>query len=523
MSNKQDGNGDSRKLASRPCLSTKENDNGELHRLHDIAPCPELICWVEVLCRRPDTPNDSSRRQLKKLTNNSPHMRWVHVDASRELVDQPQTVEEWLYAERDNEVSSKRATKKMPIAYALAAEHLANSGLLRVRLTDVTPRYASSWVDTLKVRGILRGKRSKVKESERVDNWWASTLDSVNHGGFHARKEKSNHLKGKNCVDAIVVDSSSGDEDKKPPAKIDPIQDTLDHHEKEELLASAKNVPLPTSKTAFKTHPIYVIPSILNANEVLVPDAKSRVCGLFKGELVYRRADVETALPAKKWPYKGRKVKDSELRKPIKRAKARKKPTSKSFRALKSYGVGDVNDGSEAARKRQVEMASQPLDDDMEDLYASWQTDAWSPPLIGPDDPIPMNEHKNVELELLNPGLVHVDEPRISLVAKQLGMQVILSEFVFIVSHFCLTVSNMSLLLPTTVLMLLVCLDLKVMVGIAPLLFGALSCTSTMKNCCERPMWKWQAIFYSKVMKAFNRLFILDGKNCWLVSSQEID
>ena len=69
-----------------------------------------------------------------------------------------------------------------------------------------------------------------------------------------------------------------------------------------------------------------------------------------------------------------------------------------------------------------MDIASQPLEDGMEDVYAPWQTEPWSPPPVGPDEAIPVNAHNNVELELINPGLVHVEEPRIAQVAKKLGM-----------------------------------------------------------------------------------------------------
>ena len=62
--------------------------------------------------------------------------------------------------------------------------------------------------------------------------------------------------------------------------------------------------------------------------------------------------------------------------------------------------------------------------DGKEDIFASWQTDPWSPAPVGPTDPIPVNEYKNIELELLNPGLVHIEERGIAKVAKQLGMYV---------------------------------------------------------------------------------------------------
>lgn len=122
--------------------------------------------------------------------------------------------------------------------------------------------------------------------------------------------------------------------------------------------------------------------------------------------------------------YKGRKVLDKEISKPIKRVKARKKSSSaKSFQALKSYGVGKDNDGSAEHEQRQIEMGSKELEDNTQvALYAEWQTKAWSPPYVGPNDPIPVNEYNNIELELLNPGLCHVNEPQVAKVAKKLGI-----------------------------------------------------------------------------------------------------
>jgi xeroderma pigmentosum group C-complementing protein len=228
---------------------------------------------------------------------------------------------------------------------------------------------------------------------------------------------------GVNEQEAINVDE---DDDRKPAAvhtavTHDPF-DSLADHEREELNQCSKKEAIPTSKAAFRTHPLYVIPSELGKTEVLHPDASKRVVGVFKGQLVYRRSDVSTALTAKKWLYEGRKVLDTELAKPIRRLKARKIPTSTSFKALKSYGVGVSNDGSEDQRKQVIADASKPLEDGMEDLYAHWQTEDWSPPWLGPMDDIPVNEYRNVELALLNPGLVHIDQRGIATVAKKLGI-----------------------------------------------------------------------------------------------------
>lgn len=55
-------------------------------------------------------------------------------------------------------------------------------------------------------------------------------------------------------------------------------------------------------------------------------------------------------------------------------------------------------------------------------MYGSWQCDPWEPPYILPSDPIPVNEHNNVELELMNPGLVHVELHHVAKVAKKLQL-----------------------------------------------------------------------------------------------------
>jgi xeroderma pigmentosum group C-complementing protein len=169
---------------------------------------------------------------------------------------------------------------------------------------------------------------------------------------------------------------------------------------------------------------MYALSSQLGAHEVLAPDAKKRFCGMFKGELVYRRSDVSAAMMAKKWLYQGRKVRDEEMGKPAKRVKARKKAAPKGFKQLKTYGVGPTNDGSEEAQQREIAKASIPEieEDGKVDLYGFWQTQPWAPDPVGPDDEIPTNEYNNVELALINPGLVHLDTPRMALVAKQLGV-----------------------------------------------------------------------------------------------------
>jgi xeroderma pigmentosum group C-complementing protein len=127
---------------------------------------------------------------------------------------------------------------------------------------------------------------------------------------------------------------------------------------------------------------------------------------------VYRRKDVSKAFRAKKWLYQGRKVKESQLDHPVKKVKARKK-RSKGFQTLNSY-----------VDSNEVLPTKYDDEDDIEtdNLYARWQTLPWSPPAVGPGDAIPVNEYKNVELALINPGLTHMEQPRLSSVARRLGI-----------------------------------------------------------------------------------------------------
>jgi len=192
----------------------------------------------------------------------------------------------------------------------------------------------------------------------------------------------------------------------------------VDGTEEDELIASRESESIPTSKTAFKNHPLFVIPSTLKHKEVLCPDSKNRICGIFKGEMVYKRADVSKALVAKKWLYKGRKVRHEEMTKPAKTVKARQKPTKIGFQAIESYGV-TKSDQADTITTSGIGCED---DDGNSRLYGVWQTNEWTPPTIRPDDNIPVNEYKNVELALLNPGLIHLRLHRIATVAKTLGI-----------------------------------------------------------------------------------------------------
>ena len=151
---------------------------------------------------------------------------------------------------------------------------------------------------------------------------------------------------------------------------------------------------------------------------------------LNKGEIVYRRSDVYNALPARKWLYNRRKVLESQINKPVKILVAKQNINSSSnekhkFKPLKSYGIGLTLDRSLKQIGREKEKVISLQNDRVngdEYLFAVWQTAEWSPSPVSLTDPIPVNEHNNVELELLNPGLIHIDERNMANIAKRLGI-----------------------------------------------------------------------------------------------------
>jgi xeroderma pigmentosum group C-complementing protein len=451
--------GPKRKKRESPPATSTESSGATVSNPWIGADQDGVVGWVEILCQAPG----AKKRKL----------RWIHVDPVNQLFDQPDQVEFLLPTNssgtpnddkspskgKSSRRSPKNNTKRTPLAYAIAVEHgVSHSSdeatAPRVRLTDVTPRYADSWIASLRLRGVVRGKKHHQSDSQTYDNlkdtWWIESLETINNVHRSSATKKAPQalvalgssqddaialdglsqddgivLDGLSQNDAIVLDDydKDGDNDKKKPAvqTATPV-DEADDHETEELNESASSEAIPTRKTAFNTHPLYVIASVLNSTEVLALDASKRMCGVFKGELVYRRSDVSTLRAAKKWLYQGHKVLEHEMTKPIKRAKVRKKASSGGFEALQSYGVGTANDGTEERRAHEIEKATQPLEDGMENLYAFWQTEPWAPSYVGPGDTIPVNEYKNIELELMNPGLVHIDQQGVAKVAKKLGI-----------------------------------------------------------------------------------------------------
>jgi len=420
-----------------------------------------ILAWVELLYKPVSRCKGASTAAINGAEGSgggTSAARWVHVDVERRVVDQPSVIETLLARltdDRQESASTKSfrgsgARSKARVSYVLAAEHTklestadTTHGSMHAfcRLTDVTRRYSGVWSETLRLRGAT-GQQIVSNGGKCVDSWWANTVRKTNRlakrqarnflSQHQANAKEDNEKKmspriasskaGSDSCEAVVIDDSSDSErEGNATASVASAAHLLekDAHadaEKAELAASTADEAIPTSKAAFKKHPLYAVPSILNQTEVIHPSGKKRVVGIFKGELVYRRTDVSTALTAKQWLYQGRKVKDAELPKPAKKVKARQKPAPKTFKALTSYGVSDNTEQKVDGAAIEEEY------DGMDKLYGKWQTDQWSPPSVGPNDTIPVNEYRNVEKALMNPGLVHLELTRISQVAKKLGI-----------------------------------------------------------------------------------------------------
>lgn len=392
--------------------------------------------WAEVLCETHDFSTSSTNP-----SNRANRSRWIHIDPNYELFNKPKMVETIDFS---NKISPNQGNTKIRrnVMYVAAVEHqhdispvtkdnpLTNYAACSTKVTDVTPRYANQWSRTLKSRGAT-SKDLTQHGVKWKDQWWVRTLKKVNSYYRHQRmnmgllnmyhdnisdlkdsKPSSYNIERSSKGGEVIVLQDSSDEEKIHHAEV-----TLNEIEKNEFSSNQLKEAIPTNKTAFKNHPLYALKSQLKQQEVLSPEAKKHICGMFKGEIIYRRSDVTTALTAKKWLYKHRKVRETELSNPIKIIEARKKPVKRGFQAIASYGTSTQDQSETLILNTKSE---NEVNDNL--YYGIWQTDPWSPDYVGPDDTIPVNEFKNVELKLMNPGLVHIELRQIARVAKKLNI-----------------------------------------------------------------------------------------------------
>lgn len=278
-----------------------------------------ILSWVEVLC----SDSESSPKHIKSTMLEQSHdkqqeriAKWVAIFPNEISYDNPLDAEVILAqvednanktrptqtsnrqsSKRGNKQLSRKVVKRKPVSYVLAVEHFQSpSAKTSVRLTDVTPRYASVWSQTLRLRGAT-GKGLSQNEGKCIDEWWTESLKVINRQ-YRNKSDKSGEDKkpvvksstpvsvtksmtsaGKE-VEVLEIASSSDEE-----ILNGDHSDESDHETKELVSASMSKEPMPKSKAAFKQHPQYVIASVLNSTEVLHPDARKHICGVFKGEM----------------------------------------------------------------------------------------------------------------------------------------------------------------------------------------------------------------------------------------------
>lgn len=174
-----------------------------------------------------------------------------------------------------------------------------------------------------------------------------------------------------------------------------------DELEDAELATSQISEGMPMVMSGFKDHPLYVLERHLKREEVIQP---KREVGKFKGESVYRRANVVSCKTPENWMRIGRKVKFKE--EPLKWVKQR----------------AVTIDKRRAAELAEIE-GKEPL---QQGLYAEWQTEVYRPPPIrnvshthaciiaantSSQGQIPMNAYGNIDLyvpTMLPQGAAHL-------------------------------------------------------------------------------------------------------------------
>lgn len=293
--------------------------------------------------------------------------RWVHVDATRGIVDGADQVE------------GATAACRNPLRYVVA---FAGAGA-----KDVTRRYVNLWSSI---------------EPLRVDSeWWESTMRPLKQ--LEADATSGPPVQPPHSVPL----HTSLDEVKHPDATANGQEDLPQFtpradREDMELDTKLYTEPLPTNQQAYRTHHLYVLERWLKKYETVYP--KGPVLGYCSGQPVYRRNSVQTLHTSDRWLREGRKVKPGEL--PAKIVKSR---------AIPKQSAGEAEDSVREESKKEVIMA---------ELFGEWQTEEYRlPRAVG--GIVPRNERGQVDVwseKCLPPGTIHLRFPRLVPVCERLGV-----------------------------------------------------------------------------------------------------
>lgn len=159
-----------------------------------------------------------------------------------------------------------------------------------------------------------------------------------------------------------------------------PPKDALDDFENQQIEQAMQSMPIPTTVSAFKDHPLYVLPRHLLKYEAIYPPNPIPL-GYLKGEPIYARECVHRLNGRTNWLKEGRIVRIGE----------------ESYKTVKGGPKWD-------------KMTSSIVKGPPLELFGKWQTEIYVPP-PAVDGKVPRNEYGNVELFqpwMLPKGTVHI-------------------------------------------------------------------------------------------------------------------
>mmetsp|Transcript_24488 Transcript_24488/g.31815 ORF Transcript_24488/g.31815 Transcript_24488/m.31815 type:complete len:661 (-) Transcript_24488:81-2063(-) len=227
---------------------------------------------------------------------------------------------------------------------------------------DVTRRYTDQWSK------FYNRRLADSVESNSKRSWWFRVCKAL-------RDATKDRLDDSSKRSGVVETSKSAEA----------VKRVIDAEEQEELDDITSKEAVPSSLQALKSHQIYCIEKHLKKYEVIYP---RKPVGFVKGQVVFLRKHIHTAKSQMQWRREGLQVKEQERSNPVKTV------DSKQSKTL--------------------------------ELFGKWQTEDLNldPAMNGF---VPKTEHGNVEFWDYNPkclpaGTTHLQYPKISLVAKKLGI-----------------------------------------------------------------------------------------------------
>ena len=284
--------------------------------------------------------------------------RWIHVDVVRHLIDRPSSVE-WLRPKTEN------------LMYVFAID---NAG----KLVDVLERYS--------FRPSAARKQHFPDKYKEYENWLPYVMSSFNRAA---------DVRGQGNGEAYPSGKRASEEQR-------------------ELSTLRLNEQIPTTKNAFRTHPLYALESLLTQNQVI--HGADKAVGYFRGAPVYKREHVTTLHTEKYWKRECREVKEGEYNTPAKFATKSLPQGQGGPQMLSDRLTSDEDDEDEEhAQKRTVEVP----------LYGFWQTQVYVPPPVT-DGKIPRNDFGNWEVWTAGhvpSGALHLNLPKIELTVKKLDIE----------------------------------------------------------------------------------------------------